>query len=892
MDLQCLSSVKEAIDALSNPQKTKTANEWLIQFEKSPDAWVVSERMLHETNQTYGFFGAKFLYSKIQKQAILLNENQKSDLQATLSEHIIRIATHFKTDSQQLRYLCLCLSALALQMNDSRVIQATLNRLNPLVAVHSMTLVTFLTVLPEEVFNGQIDVGSNVRDDFLLQLSTSSNDVLNFLSTLWGPHNSPNERCKMIKCLANWIDITTIPMANVVQHRIYLDCMASLNAINDELLDQSVELLLVLIRRYQSHHMDELVHMLIPQIVTLKTRWDRLESRYSSIRSEDVDESYALEAYALSKLFTETSEYCIEIFLNVNNDFGQNMLLYLLVHCCNYPFDHNVSRTPHKFFYDLSLLLKGNDDSTSDQLKTFYSNIYSELLLVAVNRLVFNVESDDNDRSLSDERNDWKEVVLDCQDVIGADGCFQILCSQLHMALATLPVAWSRIEAILFAIAVIFPKISDHVSSAAVEDLIKLCCSTPRGCIPLQTTCISLLGKLSASMKGPNFSNIGSQLFENLLSFLTEEKLSVSASVAVLSASRSNFTWLNVDRLIERLEDIRQRNSSLPHEVELNLIESVCCNINSVNEIKQKEVCGNLIAGIHSHLSQGISAANAKLVVLSLDKLAVISKMISSVTLLSSIFTHFWPVFQQIFTLVTKESIAEKTCKCLKHFIRGCKEEIAWVLPTLAENLAKSFAMSGYSAFLYCAGICVSTFGPLHHGKYHQIIYTLVWSLSGSFFLRFGDMASFEQQPDIVEEYFYMFSKVLQFCPTQFIRSQQEATSILNAAVVGLHIHHRQAQKGMLHFLERFCELPRVFGDSSENLQLCRSLLELFSSKIIQSVLNLLCGRATAFAIDEANGCVCDLLWELRKQIGNQIFEVIIVFIFSINFFSNSLFLQ
>lgn len=861
-------AVKQAIDALSNPQSTKSANDWLMQFERSPDAWPISERMLHDPNQTYAFFGAKFLYSKIQKQALLLSEEDKMNLQRTLSDHIVRIASYQRCDSQLVRYLCLCLSALALQVNDCQVVQSTLQRLNPLVGVHSMTLVTFLSVLPEEAFNGQIDVSSTTRDSFLVQLSGSSNDVLNFLTSLWESTNSQQEMCKMIKCFTNWMDITTIPFTTITQHKIYLDCIGGINSSTDDLLDSSVDLITVLIRRYQSHHMHDIVQAIVPSVISLQHRWEHLETRYVHLHSDEIDEAFALEAFALSKLFTEVSESCIEIFLDLGSDYGQRALLYLLVHCCNYPFDHNVSRIPHKFFYDLSLLLKSNDERRN-ALLVYYNNVYSELLLVAVNRLVISVEDRENS---SDERNDWREVVLDCQDVLSADSCFQILCSQLQAALHTENVQWLKIEANLFAIGVVVPKISDQTAKPIVPELIRLCCSVPKEYLQLQITCISLLGGLSHWIKDAS-AEVSSQFFETLLRYVTEEKLSTPASVAVLATCRNCGPSININLLVDNLERVTA-GGICPREVELNLIEAVCCVVNAFGTSQQNEWCGRLVMSLDSSLSLAVSSSNIKLIGQCLDKISILSKTILSTSLLTSIFNHMWPNFQQVLGHISKEALAEKVCKSLKYFIRGCKIEIVWALPTMSEIFAKGFAVHGYSAYLYCSGICISTFGGMEQGKYHPTLYSLVWSLSSSFFVRFSDIASFERDPEIVEEYFYMVSKLLQYCPRQFLSSHQESTSILNAAVVGLQIHHRQAQKGMLYCLERFCQLPRYYEDNLDALQSCRSLIASLSPKIMHSVVNLLSGKATAFSIDEANGCVCDLLWELRKQSGHQNFEV------------------
>ena len=65
---QLINQVKYAINALSAPNETRNANDWLISFEKSSEAWSASEQLLNEPPGMYRFFGAKFLYSKIQKQ--------------------------------------------------------------------------------------------------------------------------------------------------------------------------------------------------------------------------------------------------------------------------------------------------------------------------------------------------------------------------------------------------------------------------------------------------------------------------------------------------------------------------------------------------------------------------------------------------------------------------------------------------------------------------------------------------------------------------------------------------------------------------------------------------------------------------------------------------------
>ena len=103
------------------------------------------------------------------------------------------------------RYLALGLSALLLQKNKEGTVHQILQWLNPIIASSPVTLLILLTVLPEEVFNGQIDVAAEVRDSFVIQLTTSAQEVFNFLNYMWDSSSNDGTKIKVIQCLTNWI---------------------------------------------------------------------------------------------------------------------------------------------------------------------------------------------------------------------------------------------------------------------------------------------------------------------------------------------------------------------------------------------------------------------------------------------------------------------------------------------------------------------------------------------------------------------------------------------------------------------------------------------------------------------------------------------------------------
>jgi len=126
-----LETTRKAIADLSNP----SANQYLVEFERSALAWEISELLIAENDNQCRFFGAKFLYSKIQKQFHQLTSSNVQQLTQSLVGHILRMSQEANVEFNVCRYLCLALAALALQMNQSGILNQILAWLNPIIGV-------------------------------------------------------------------------------------------------------------------------------------------------------------------------------------------------------------------------------------------------------------------------------------------------------------------------------------------------------------------------------------------------------------------------------------------------------------------------------------------------------------------------------------------------------------------------------------------------------------------------------------------------------------------------------------------------------------------------------------------------------------------------------------
>ncbi|RYH12455.1 hypothetical protein EON65_38270, partial [archaeon] len=175
-------TVKQAIQALNSPSETQRANDWLVDFEKSSQCWTLADHLLHDGPGTpYRFFGAKFLYSKIQRQFDELDLASSQALTASLVTHLVRLSSESVTEWKVVRYLCLAIAAMAVQLAQPNTVQSILGHLNPVIPTNPSIVVVLLSLLPEEGYNRQINTTYEKRDFFLNELKTASESVFAFL---------------------------------------------------------------------------------------------------------------------------------------------------------------------------------------------------------------------------------------------------------------------------------------------------------------------------------------------------------------------------------------------------------------------------------------------------------------------------------------------------------------------------------------------------------------------------------------------------------------------------------------------------------------------------------------------------------------------------------------
>jgi len=262
---------------------------------------------------------------------------------------------------------------------------------------------------------------------------------------------------------------------------------------------------------------------------------------------------------------------------------------------------------------------------------------------------------------------------------------------------------------------------------------------------------------------------------------------------------------------------------------------------------------------------------------------------------------RLWPVFEAIAeTHGDAPHLIERLCRCYKHAMRSCRHFFEPMLTSMITHLVRHFARSPLSSYVYASSICITEFG--RDPSKEQILFDMFNSLSSTVFTLFQSLDDFRHRPDVAEEYFYLASRFLDYCPDTLVHSPLLA-SVLRCGRVGLALEHREAQRGVLHCFERTVVVAQDAANNAQaaaqaadannqsslvasgggaigasgsaekdarRAQALRSLLvdgpngQAFGRDIAEGVVRALTGDLPAYALDEGHGSLVGVLWRLR----------------------------
>ena len=880
------------------------ADKWLIEFEKKPIAWEVANQLLGtEVTQQVGassqfrFWGAKILYTKVKKDFGQLDEISAQQLANQLVQRVLYLANEPTLDMVVSRYVCLALAALSIKLqSDGNVVAQILTWLNDIVKTTPLITLELLIVLAEECHDVY---GMSTDNQFSQQLTASVEKVFSFLHGLvTEPTIDKGTYNQVLKCVRIWVETTSIPADYLLQHPIFQYAVQGLGRM--DLIEESCELFIVSLRKYctcedfydmfleadeeeEEKRLQEIelsenvMFKLIPDVINMIQTWEAHRvDEYS-------DEEDLNKARVMVRLFAETCELSARVM--VDGIFEERLsaehemiLVNQMLKCASVNYDNDIARIPLGFFYQLSArIVEDFDPTTFDQYVRKYSSYFSSLLHIT-NMQLQNLERNSDQSEIENDQQEWCETAMDCCHVLQSDFCVGEICKLIQQNSSNVLV----LRASLMMLKTLCKNISEKEREMIPWIIQNLTDMWPM--VELKIPIIQFIGSISNWTAHNNDYN--GMLLLILREALSTEDHCVYASEAIRDMCRavcrySDPSCIPILELHGQILQMRNVSSSKRcKQADLNILETIAIAISTFKTATEVEgalkfalnpICESLVTNINN-----LTATNAtpspevmESFVADIDRLAHIYRHTTvedldyslsgndTVHPLLKIFSQLFPILEKLVIVAPSFSTHDKICRFYKYMIRTLKDMFIPSLPHMCKHLVDAFDKHFTSPFIYIAAICIAEFGG--NDELNDMFMELQDAITR---ILFSKCPSLDQlDPDVTEEFFFFYSRILKCCPGIFIQSDtSRIVKVVQAALFALKIPHKDVQYGTLDFFEHLVKITdpsaraRVYSAKPSKVDpvmigIITDMLPHFAPALISNLIENVAGRIPEIAL-------------------------------------------
>ncbi|XP_057479376.1 transportin MOS14-like isoform X1 [Actinidia eriantha] len=827
MELQ--NTVKEALNALYHHPDDAVrmqADRWLQEFQRTIDAWQVSDNLLHDvsSNQETLIFCSQTLRSKVQRDFEELPSEAFRPLRDSLNS---LLKTFHKGPPKVRTQIGLAVAALAVHVpakdwGDGGIINWLRDEMNS----HPECIPSFLEllrVLPEELFNYKIAARPDRRRQFEKELAPAMEVALNILTACL----SINElKEQVLEAFASWLRLRhRIPASMLASHPLVLTALSSLNS--DILLEASVNVISELIHYTAARNSGgvaaqmPLIQVIVPQVMTLKA-----QLRDSSKDEEDVK--------AIARLFTDMGDSYIELIANGSDE--SMLIVHALLEIVSHP-EYDIASMTFNFWHNLQIQLiewdsyisLGNDASIeaerSRRLLVFRSSYESLVSLVS-----FRVKYPQDYADLSREdlkdfkqtRYDVADVLIDAALVLGGEATLKILYTKLGEAVDRCGndehSDWRPAEAALYCIRAI----SDYVSVTEAEVLPQMMSLLPK--LPhqpqlLTTVCLTVGAYskwLHAAPTGLSFLPL---LIDIIVSGMTMSEDSAAAA-ALAFRHICNDCGKRLCGSLDGLFHIYQRamigegTFKVSAEDSLHLVEAlsmVITELPSDHAQKALEVlCLPAVTPLQEIINQGplvLGQTTARELTVHIDRLANIFRYVNHPEAVADAIQRLWPIFKAIFDIrAWDRRTMESLCRACKNAVRTSKRFMGITIGAMLEEIEGLYKQHHQSCFLYLSSEVIKIFGS--DPSCADYLKNLIESLFSHTICLLKKIQDFTSRPDIADDCFLLASRCIRYCPHLFFPSAV-FPSLVDCSLIGITVQHREASNSILTFLSDTFDLAK-----------------------------------------------------------------------------------
>ncbi|XP_002283854.2 transportin MOS14 isoform X1 [Vitis vinifera] len=828
MELQ--NTVKEALNALYHHPDDSVrmqADRWLQDFQRTIDAWQVSDNLLHDatSNLETLIFCSQTLRSKVQRDF----EELPSEAFRPLRDSLNTLLKKFHKGPPKVRtQISIAVAALAVHVpaedwGDGGIVKWLRDEMNS----HPEFIPGFLEllmVLPEEVFNYKIAARPERRRQFEKELTSEMEVALNILTACL---NINELKEQVLEAFASWLRLRHgIPGAVLASHPLVLTALSSLNS---ELLSEaSVNVVSELIHYTTAGSSGgasvqiPLIQVIVPQVMNLK-----VQLRDSSKDEEDVK--------AIGRLFADMGDSYVELIATGSDE--SMLIVHALLEVASHP-EYDIASMTFNFWHNLQVNLTkrdaylsfGNEASIEAErnrrLQVFRSS-YESLVSLVSSRVRY--PEDYQDLSYEDLK-DFKQtryavadVLIDAASVLGGEATLKILYMKLVEAVASCGNEehneWRPAEAALYCIRAI----SNYVSVVEAEVMPQVMNMLPK--LPhqpqlLQTVCLTI----GAYSKWLDAAPGGLSIFPSVIDILMSG-MSISEDSAAAAALAFKHICDDCRKKLcgslDGLFHIYHRavngegNFKVPAEDSLHLVEALSMVITELPPDHAKKaleaLCLPVVTSLQEVVNQGPEILDKKVArefTVHIDRFAYIFRYVNHPEAVADAIQRLWPIFKAIFDVRAWDMrTMESLCRACKYAVRTSGRFMGITIGAMLEEIQGLYQLHHQPCFLYLSSEVIKIFGS--DPSCANYLKNLIEALFSHTTCLLKNIREFTARPDIADDCFLLASRCIRYCPQLFIPSAV-FPSLVDCSMIGVTVQHREASNSILTFLSDIFDLAKT----------------------------------------------------------------------------------
>ncbi|KAJ8032102.1 Transportin-3 [Holothuria leucospilota] len=870
-----IESVIQATTALyHNPDTSQkdTASKWLQAFQKSVYAWQISDQLLQmKSNLESCYIAAQTMRTKVQYSFHELPADSHNSLRDSLINHLETMTDpQFQITSTQ---LCLALADLALQMVEWK------NSPNFIIQKFSSNtasipvLLELLTVLPEEVHSKNLRLGMNRREEFRLELRSTSATVIALLTACTDNYGT-DERLmgKVFKCLASWFSLGIMPSEDIAKSKLIAllfqclrkhDAPAMLHEAASDCLCAAL------------YGMEDIEDHMTLATTLFQGTMELPQAYHMTVAADDVD-----KCVNYCRIFTELAEACLEAMVNKPGEkLGDLRILDALLACISGPY-RELADITFNFWYRLSeVIYKKNIQMLNDHFRPYVQRLIQSLCVHC------QMEPDhEGIPDLTDDFGDFRarvtELIKDVIFIMGSTTCFREIFQNITNQQSP---AWEVTEASLFVMAAVAKNVLPD-EGVVVPMVMQAIFNLPESShLAVRYTSLRMVGELSewlsqhADYIDPSLNLLTSGLKHNQLASIS------ATSIQKICENCKDLMHNHFDGLMNIARAVD--GFSVSPEAAVGLVQGAAVVLSRLPLDKIPEGLKELTACQITPLSEMLKDPNIKRdnkenfrpsdPTLWLDRLAAIFRYTTPSIIngqahpCAALLQSIWQILSETLNKYqTDIRIVERWCRCIRFAVRTIGKTSNAMLSPLVMQMVNIYQTHQHSCFLYLGSILVDEYGTDQNCK-QGLLEMLKAFITPTYKILEGENG-LRNHPDTVDDFFRLCIRFLQRCPVEFLQCDF-FTSVIQCGMAGLKLDHRDANGTVAKFFIEFVKCGNEnweTPDFNSRSSLVQKILESNGDKLVSGILEACVFHLPTYMVPDHGQVLYELLKFSRQSLS------------------------